>query len=180
MNQNMLDDPGKEFLLQLFKVSKADVATKVSMYEIGESLGMDRGQTDFIITELIGFDYVEIRTLSGGIGITTQGIDASRLLTGESGLQSRAPHLGSDPILNESAKEACGMMTAIVKSGATNSGLNFDALAELMADLKTIEAQLNSPKPKSGIIKESFRSILAVLEKAGNKEIAENIKNFLK
>jgi hypothetical protein len=39
MNQSNLDESGKQFLLQLFKASNGDVSTKVSMYEIGETLG---------------------------------------------------------------------------------------------------------------------------------------------
>ncbi len=179
MNQNMLDDAGKQFLLQLFKESNADVSAKVSMYEIGEALEMDRGQTDFIISELISFDYVEIRTLSGGIGITAQGVDAARTLAGKDEKPNQSSRLGSDPVLNDTAKNACDMMAANIKSGLSKLRLDFDAMAEVMADLKTIDAQLNSPKPKTGIIRECFRSILSVLENAGDKETSQNIHEFI-
>jgi hypothetical protein len=49
----------------------------------------------------------------------------------------------------------------------------------MMADLKTIDAQLSSPKPKTMIIRESFRSIQAVLKTAGDKEIAGRIHEFI-
>ncbi|MFO8082920.1 MAG: hypothetical protein R6U27_01220 [Desulfobacterales bacterium] len=179
MNQSMLDETGKQFLLQLFKISNADLSAKVSMYEIGESLGMDRGRTDFIITELIASDYVEIKTLSGGVGITSEGIDAAENLTGKHDGQEQDSRIGSDPILNNAAQDACNMMAAGIKSEASDLRLDFDDMAEMMADLKTIDSQLNSPKPKTGIIRECFHSIRAMLEKTGNKKIAARIRKFL-
>jgi hypothetical protein len=179
MNQSNLDESGKQFLLQLFKVSNGDVSAKVSMYEIGEALEMDRSQADFITTELVGFDYVEIRTLSGGIGITEQGVAAAENLGAEGGKRDETPRLGNDPILDGVSKNACDIMVANIKSKAAKLGLEFDAMAEIMADLKTIDAQLSSPKPKTGIIRESFRSIQAGLKTAGDKEISGRIHEFI-
>jgi hypothetical protein len=179
MNQNNLDESGKQFLLQLFKASNGDVSAKVSMYEIGDTLGMDRGQANFITTELVGFDYVEIRTLSGGIGITDQGLDAARNLGAEGDKREKTPQLGSEPILDGVSKNACDTMVANIKSRATKLGLDFDPMAEMMADLKTIDAQLSSPKPKTVIIRESFRSVQAILKTAGDKEIADRIQELI-
>jgi hypothetical protein len=179
MNQSSLDESGKQFLLQLFKVSNGDSSAKVSMYEIGEALEMDRGQANFITTELVGFDYVEIRTLSGGIGITEQGIDAARNLGAEGGKQDDIPRLGKESILSELNKNACDIIVANIKSKASKLSLNFDAMAEIMADLKTIDAQLSSPKPKTIIIRESFRSVQTVLKTAGDKEIAARIQELI-
>jgi len=179
MNQSNLDETGKKFLLHLFKITNGDVSAKVSMYEIGETLEMDRNQAKFITTELVGFDYVEIRTLSGGIGITEQGIDAARSLGAEGGKRNETPRLSNDPILDGITKNACDIMVANIKSNAAKLGLDFDAMAEMMADLKTIDAQLSSPKPKTMIIRESFRSIQAVLKTAGDKEIAGRIHEFI-
>jgi hypothetical protein len=179
MNQSSLDESGKQFLLQLFKVSNGDISAKVSMYEIGEALEMDRGQANFITTELVGFDYVEIRTLSGGIGITEQGVDAARKLGAEGGKQDDIPRLGKEEILSEVNKNACDIMVANIKSKASKLSLNFDAMAEVMADLKTIDAQLSSPKPKTIIIRESFRSIQAIIKAAGEKEITAQIQELI-
>jgi hypothetical protein len=179
MNQSSLDESGKQFLLQLFKVSNGDVSAKVSMYEIGEALEMDRGQANFITTELVGFDYVEIRTLSGGIGITERGIDAARKLGAEGGIKDDIPRLGKESILDGVIKNACDIMVANIKSKAPKLDLDFDAMAEIMADLKTIDAQLSSPKPKTIIIRESFRSVQSVLKIAGDKEIAARIQELI-
>jgi hypothetical protein len=179
MNQINLDESGKEFLLQLFKLSNGDVSAKVSMYEIGDTLKMDRGRANFITTELVSLDYVEIKTLSGGIGITEQGLKAVKNLGAEGSNQNETPQLGTEPILDEVRKNACDMMTANIKSKAGKLGLDFDAMAEIMADLKTIDAQLSSPKPKTAIIRESFRSVQRVLKIAGDMEIADRINKLV-
>jgi hypothetical protein len=179
MNQINLDESGKKFLLQLFKLSNGDVSAKVSMYEIGDSLKMDRGQANFITTELVSFDYVEIKTLSGGIGITKPGLEAAKNLGAEGRDQNETPQLGLEPILNEVRKNACDIMVANIKSKAGKLGLEFDAMAEIMADLKTIDAQLSSPKPKTGIIRESFRSVQTVLKIAGDTEIVNRITKLI-
>jgi hypothetical protein len=179
MNQNNLDESGKQFLLQLFKFSNGNISTKVSMYEIGETLDMDRSQANYITTELVGFDYVEIRTLSGGIGITEQGLEAARNLGAEGGKIDETPRLGSEPILDGVSKIACDIMVANIKSIAVKLGLDFDNMAEMMAELKTIDAQLSSPKPKTVIIRESLRSIQELTKTAGDKDITGRIHEFI-
>jgi hypothetical protein len=65
---------------------------------------MDRNRANFITTELVGFDYVEIRTLSGGIGITELGIDAARNLGAEGGKQKNPATWAADPYWKLPAK----------------------------------------------------------------------------
>ena len=48
-----------------------------------------------------------------------------------------------------------------------------------MADLKTIDAQLGSSRPKTGIIRECLRSIKAVLEGIGNGDSLVKIRALL-
>jgi hypothetical protein len=61
-----------------------------------------------------------------------------------------------------------------IKAAAGSFGLDFDSLAELVADLKTVADQLGSPKPKTAVIRESLRSIEGVLKRfVGNKCLAE-------
>lgn len=48
-----------------------------------------------------------------------------------------------------------------------------DAKKELDSDIKSIEAQLNSPKPKFSMIKEGLSSIRKILEGAGGKLVAD-------
>ena len=37
-----VDENGKQFLIQLFEQTKGDASVQVSMYDIGEQMGLDR------------------------------------------------------------------------------------------------------------------------------------------
>jgi hypothetical protein len=52
------------------------------------------------------------------------------------------------------------------------SNLDSKQLAELKADVSTIETQLNSPKPKESIIREGLRSVRNILEGAAGSALA--------
>ena len=60
-----------------------------------------------------------------------------------------------------------------------NLRLDFDGLSELMADLKTIDAQLGSSQPKTAIIRECLRSIRGVLEGVGSSDGLAKIRTLL-
>jgi hypothetical protein len=62
------------FIVELYHRTQGDGSVKVSMFDIGESLGLDRKLTLRTAEELIGTGLVEIKTLSGVIGITADGV----------------------------------------------------------------------------------------------------------
>ena len=68
------------FLVELYHRTLGDGSVKVSMFDIGESLGLDRKLTLRTAEELIGTGLVEIKTLSGGIGITADGVTEAQQL----------------------------------------------------------------------------------------------------
>ncbi len=181
MNQSSPDEECKHFLLRLFDAVKANVSAKASLYEIGAALGMDRDRANFIATELVGLGYAEIKTLSGGLGITDDGIAAARDLGAEGEDSNEAgASLGNEPVLDERSKDACDAITAGLKSEIVKFGLDFDAISEISADLKTISAQLNSPRPKNAIVRECFRSIRSVLQRAGASDPVVRIDALLR
>ena len=69
MSLDDIDDRGREFLLQIYQETNGDPAVQVSMYDIGEQLGLARESASRVAEDLIACQLVEIRTLSGGIGI---------------------------------------------------------------------------------------------------------------
>ncbi len=68
------------FIVELYHRTLGDGSVKVSMFDIGESLGLDRKLTLRIAEELIGTGLAEIKTLSGGIGITADGVTEAQQL----------------------------------------------------------------------------------------------------
>ena len=68
------------FLVELYHRTQGDASVRVSMFDVGESLELDRTLSLRIAEELIGTGLAEIKTLSGIIGITTDGVAEARQL----------------------------------------------------------------------------------------------------
>ena len=75
------------FLTALHQKAGGDTGFVVSMYEIGEAIGMDRDLAQKTAESLMGEGLVEIKTLSGGIGITESGKKKFSDLTGNTSAQ---------------------------------------------------------------------------------------------
>ena len=180
MTDRDLDDFGQQFLIQLFEQTKGDVSIQVSMYDIGELLGMDRDTASGVAQELMGRQLAEIRTLSGGIGISAAGSARIQESMGPpvSG-SSEAANLGTAPVLTAGGQQTVEQVVLELKNQTGSLGLDFDALGELMADLKTMDAQLDSSRPKTAIVRECLRSILGVVEKAQNRQMVNRLRKLV-
>ena len=177
MTTDEIDETGRQFLIQLFEQTGGDSAVQVSMYDIGEQLSLDRESASKIAQDLIGLMLVEIRTLSGGIGISADGSRMAKELIGPSAAAGdRFEKLDDAPILNSSGKQAVEKIILEVKNQTGNMGLGFDTLSELMADLKAIDAQLESPRPKTAIVRECLLSVKEVIKTSGNSGISDRIQ----
>ena len=175
-----LDDTCQSFLLELYSQTGGETAIQVSMYDIGTALGMDREAASRVAEELISWELADIRTLSGGIGISPNGIEEAQLLTGGSSFSKEMGFtLGNDPVIDEAGRGEIEKITLYFKNQAGSLNLTFDLLNEFMADLKTIDAQLGSPKPKTIVLRECFRSLMNAAEKAGAGESAAKIKALI-
>jgi hypothetical protein len=180
MNPDELDITGQQYLIQLFEQTKGDSTVQVSMYDIGDQLGLDRDTASTVAQELMGYMLVEIRTLSGGIGISADGSQMARKLIGPGASSGdEFSELDEAPLLNSSGRQAVEQIATELKNQAGSLGLDFDTLTELMADLKTIDAQLGSSRPKSAIIRECLRSVLAVCKNFGDNNISDRIRTLV-
>lgn len=165
MENRDLSDIGQQFMIELFEQTRDDQSVQVSMYDIGGRLGLERDAASRVAEELIGLQMVEIRTLAGGIGISAAGCEMVQGLIGPLAADSGdAVKLGVEPLLNSAGRHALEQIVAEIKDQAGMLGLDFDTLTELMADLKSIDAQLESSRPKTAIIRECLRSLSGVLK----------------
>ena len=57
-----MNDIEQQFLLRLYEESHGDPAIKVSMYDIGAALGLERDAASRVAQDLIGSELIEIRT----------------------------------------------------------------------------------------------------------------------
>jgi len=175
-----ISENGIRFLLELYKRCGGNPAVTFSMFEIGQDLGLEREKSGAVGEELIGWGLVEVRTLSGGVAIAESGIERARQLSGEiASPDDRRIRLGADPVLDEAGRNAVDRLVSRLKSNIEDLGLGFDRLSEIMADLKSIEAQLSSPRPKTALVKEGFRSMIEVLNAAGAAQQSRELRDLL-
>jgi hypothetical protein len=162
------------YLQQLFQSTEGQANAQVSMFEVGATIGMDKGQAGKIAEELIGNGYVEVKTLSGGIGITDQGIAAVRT---DEAAPAAADDLtiNSGPVLNDTGRQAVETVLSELRTQVAAANFDYERIEELVMDIKTIEVQLLSPKPKTAIIREVLMSLRSALEMAGEKQIASRL-----
>lgn len=175
-----ISDDGIRFLQELYNRCGGDLSSTFSMFEIGQALGLEREKAGAVGEELIGWGLVEVRTLSGGVAIAENGIEKALQLRGQSaGQDDRRIRLGAEPVLEEAGRNAVDRLVSRLKSDIDDLGLGFDRLSEIMADLKSIEAQLSSPRPKTALVREGFRSMIEVLNAAGATQQSRALKDLL-
>ncbi len=159
-----MDSPTPEaaaYLFQLYSMAKGDPQAQVSMYEVGEALGLARSEAGSLAEALFIEEYAELKTLSGGIGITRKGLKALDMkidYTGDTSLQ-----LGSGPVMEAQGKEGLEEILKELKAFMGGAGKPYGQLEEMVMDIKTIEIQMLSPHPKTGIIREVLKSIAQIL-----------------
>jgi hypothetical protein len=160
-----MNETERAFLIELCKQTQGDPAHKVPSAAVGATLGLDKSASSKVSEELIGWGMVAVKTLSGGIGITAEGVaEAGRL--GGGGKTAHAT-LGKEPLIDDAGRTLVEQALAKLKAQAEALKLNYPAMEELVADVRTIEAQLISPRPKSIIIREGLVSIQSNLKKNG-------------
>lgn len=168
------------FFFALLEVTEGKAASQVSMYDIGERIGLDRNEAARAAEVLMAEGWVEVRTLAGGIGFTQNGVDAvAALKSQEKSADQAISGLGSGALLEAGAIRSVETVVAELKLQVRTMGLDFEKLAELIADLRTVDAQLASPRPKTAIIRACFKSILGFLVSNGITEKQNSIKQLL-
>ena len=161
MSFSELDESGQNFLLSLYRETKGDTTVQIS----------DRAEASKLTEDLMGWSLVELRTLSGGVAITSSAVEEIEGLGyGAAGTAEASVRLGNDRLVSNKVRQAIEQVAGDIKQEAGRLGLPYEALSELMADLKTVDVQLESARPKTAILRECFRSIKTVLDKAGDEK----------
>jgi hypothetical protein len=170
-----LDTAARDLFQELSRTTEGNTRAQASMYVIGETIGLDREASARAAEDLIAQGFAEIRTLSGDIGLSEEG---ARLLAGtdEGGPLRR---LGTESPLSPTQYEMVEQTLTHLKSGLGGSGLAFEALSEMVADIRTIEAQLASPKAKTMIVRECFASLLHAARECRQKEWQQMLGDLL-
>ncbi|MDJ0666821.1 MAG: hypothetical protein QNJ61_06075 [Desulfobacterales bacterium] len=153
-----LDPTSRQFLETLYAQTGADTAIQISMYDLGASMGLDRDQSTFTAEDLMAEGIIEIRTLSGNVGLSENG---KALFQDEDGKDADRPdnRLGHGSPIDERQRALVDKLLAALKVEIGEPSLSYEALAEIVADLRTVDAQMASPRPKTMIIRVCLESV---------------------
>jgi len=170
----------RTYLAELYHRTAGDVGVQVSMYEVGAAVDMEKTLAGKLAEDLIGDGLVEVKTLSGGIGITALGIEQVQA-AGLAGGGADAPVvLGDGPLLQGENKAAVVSLVQKIKSAASQQSAPYDSLEEMVIDIKTLEVQLLSPKPKTAIVREVLRAVGQTLKSIGQGDLSDTIEKTTK
>ena len=166
-----------DYLVQLYKSTSGDPAAQVSMYDVGAAVGMDKTEAGKAAEALIGNGLAEVKTLSGGIAITPEGLQAAQVADGGLGNASDLD-LGSNPVLDDRGRQSMETLMSEVKQEIAGLSPTYPSLEEIVIDVKTAEVQLLSPSPKTSIVREVLRSLQKVLAAGGSTQLSARLKRI--
>ena len=169
----------KNFLRELYSMTSGDMGAQASMFDVGAAIGMDKASAGKTAEDLIGDGYVEVKTLSGGIGITQSGIEQVHADGGIASPAAEVLNLGSGPVLKEKGRQAVDAIAKEVQAYIASHHTAYDQLADMVIDLKTIDVQLLSSKPRTAVIREVLLSLHDAVKSTGNEQLSETIGKVL-
>jgi hypothetical protein len=172
-----LETQAVRYLDELFKQTAGKVDTQVSMFDIGAVLGLEKEAARRMAEDLIAEGLVEIKTLSGGIGITPQGIEMAQGKSG--GAADAGLTLGNGPVLEEQGRRSLDTVLIAIKNHLAKTPATFDRLEEVVIDIKTIEVQLLSPRPKTAIIRAILSSLAEGLRAEGASILVDSLEKLI-
>ncbi len=166
------------YLTELYTQTQGDIECQVSMYDVGTILGLDDDISGEIAQSLFIQGVAELKTLSGGIGITLEGLKALNVAIPKN---SNEPNysLGNTIALQPEDAQIVEKILDKIKETMASSKLEYDQIEECVIDIKTIETQMLSIHPKTAIIKEIFRSLYENLSKNNSNELTAILNDLL-
>ncbi len=169
----------KAYLYKLNEMTHADPAAQVSMYEVGEALGVENDEAGQMAETLFMGGHAELKTLSGGIGITLMGMEALGVTPAVApGLET--PALGNEIVLTDPDRNHVDTLLGDIKSGMASAKAEYQVLETLVMDIKTIEVQMLSPDPKTAVIREVLKSISQTLPEKEFPKLINRISGMIK
>lgn len=167
----------KSFMTALYEQTGGDVDGQVSMFELGETLGLDKSSASSLAEELIIEEWVELKTLSGGIGITDKGLEVLQKKPVSAGIDM--PKLGSGKVADNRDRDIIGKLLSTVRSGLSDVKAEFVYMESVVIDIKTIEVHLLSPTANIAVLKAALTSLADNLDETGSQTIATTIRAAL-
>lgn len=191
-------------LCYLFDQRQDDASSQLSVSSVAEALNYDEGSTSLIVEDLMDSDLIESDEKNGHVSLTALGLDVVTRYrknynrvpadTASSDVRDEAMSMVLPGVVDILLPETHSVVKATfpavadtLRADAPNLGLSDDQLAELEADIHTVEIQLASPRPKTQVLVQCYRAIELTLNEAdtnagnGNKinELIRSVKSLM-
>lgn len=174
------NDTERAFIVELYNTTQGDLSVKTTMKDVGAAIGLDKEQAGKVAEELIGKGYVEIKTLSGGIGITAEGAETARAMGAAAGAGSvGGARLSKGPVLTDDDRQSVEAVMAGAKQAVGRIKTGYAGLEQIVIHIKTIEVYLLAPRPATAAIKALLAALKDTLGPAGAEEMADRINQVL-
>jgi hypothetical protein len=166
-------------------------------YEIGDEIGLSREETENVVSYLIGEGLASHRDIGQAIGITHAGlVEVERALSEPdvptehfppminmlqvqsmigSQIQQGTKSSTQSQTISQNDLEAIRSLLLNLKSNLAELPLKDEEREEAYAEVQTLEAQLQSNKPKTLIIRESLRTLRSLLEGVASSTLASQL-----
>jgi hypothetical protein len=162
------------YLTELYRQTDGNTESRVTMSDVGAAIGLEKNEAGKTAEDLIISGFVEMKTLSGDIGITPQGLEklglSSANITTENTIQ-----LGNGLVLDAGGLQAVDDLLAEIKTFIAKTQTDYTCIEECIIDIKTIETQLLSPRPKVEIIREVLKSLSAAVSTMDNGKFSRKL-----
>lgn len=165
-----------QFMLELHAMTNGDITAQISMYDVGTHLGMDKTTASDLSQDLIIGELVELKTLSGGIGITPKGLELLRSEGRITSVATETIQLSKGPVLDVQDRQHLDKLLREIRAAACDGKSSYAQLEEFIIDLKTLDTQLLSPRPKTKIVQATLESMLSAAEKFGSQELSRKVR----
>lgn len=166
------------YLEEVQRQTGGDPAAQVSMHDAGENLGLDRNESARIAEELMVKGLLELKTLAGGIGITAEGLESLGISPGIR-KKNQEMSLSSGPVLSDGDRALLEELLPALRGQILCQNKDYQQLEELVIDLKTLELQLHSPRPKTILIKAILACLAEVfMEQKQGGELATTLEGL--
>ena len=185
-----------QFLKRLYELSGGDKFKPFEMFEIGKELGFDKELTANLNQYLEGEMLIKYITFNNVITITHIGIvEVEEALSNpdeptehfpalniisvgqmvNSQIQQASPQSIQSIAIDQSKINEIKQFLLDLKKSIDQLELINEQVTELQAEIKTMEAQISSSKPKSIILTESVKTMRNILESVVGSVIASGL-----
>lgn len=169
-----------DFLHELFRQTAGDPEKQASMQEVGARIGLEKTVAAALAEELMLNELVELKTLAGEIGITQAGVD----MLAQSGriqqTQGQVKRLSGEEVLTTEDITIIHEIALDIQKAIATANLEYPILEEMVIDLKTMEVQLLSARPKATIIRAILGSLSLSLQAIHQSEILAKYETVFK